>query len=459
MISAKPLNIVKRKKVCGWNRKFKIMGFLPMVFVKVSMVELKYGDIKILGLVKTKEIVVRRELSIKTGDIIDKQVLQDQINNLMRLRLFDGMEPRLEMSKIPDSLDLILELKEAQTGNFSFGVSYSETTQTWGGLLGYSELNLMGLGQSMNLDLNFSSAGNNVQFSFLEPWLDDQHTSFGVSIWNSDSDIYSKINSWDPLNPTIYTMGLLRTGMSLSLGRALWKDTRGQLQLNFEKNTIQDLWIGDSPDTTVSSPPVGIDPNLANPQRPLEFWDNSAEVNITKNQLIYQDSNFVSGGYELSADYTVAGKYLGGAYDYSKTLLDGRWFHSLGSNFVLGTRLQGSLIDGEFPDYDALYLGGMYRLRGYDDRRYNGDDTIGLIGTEYLMSNTELRYRIPGNKNMELVTFYDIGTMDYTGVQTTKSDYGLGFRFNIPMLGLIRLDQAWNSDGNSRLVFSLGEMF
>jgi outer membrane protein assembly factor BamA len=254
-------------------------------------------------------------------------------------------------------------------------------------------------------------------------------------------------------------MGLLRTGMALSLGRQLWKDTAGQLRLNFEKNTIQNLWADENPDTTVSKPPIDTDPNLATPNHPLEFWDNSAELNLTKNQLIYQDSNFVSGGYELSADYTVAGKYLGGAYDYSKTLLDGRWFHSLGSNFVFGTRLQGSLINGDYPDYDALYLGGMYKLRGYDDRRYNGSETMPLIGTEYLLSNTELRYRIPGNKNAEMAIFYDIGTMGKDAVQTTKSDYGIGFRFNIPMLGLIRLDQAWNSDGSSRMVFSLGEMF
>ncbi|HBE76483.1 MAG TPA: hypothetical protein DDW65_01685, partial [Firmicutes bacterium] len=124
--------------------------------VKIDLVELKYGKIKIQGLVKTKEKVVTRELSIKTGDIIDRNVLQDEISRLMRLRIFDGVDPQLEMSEIPDSLDLTLQFKEAQTGSFSFGVSYSETSQTWGGLLGYGESNLMGLAQNLSLDLNYS---------------------------------------------------------------------------------------------------------------------------------------------------------------------------------------------------------------------------------------------------------------------------------------------------------------
>jgi outer membrane protein insertion porin family len=99
----------------------------------------------------------------------------------------------------------------------------------------------------------------------------------------------------------------------------------------------------------------------------------------------------------------------------------------------------------------------MYRLRGYSDRRYDDNTPTGLVGNSYLLSNTELRYRLPNNKNIEIVAFYDIGKMNNT--DTVKSDYGTGFRFSIPMLGLIRLDQAWNIDGGTRTVFSLGELF
>jgi outer membrane protein insertion porin family len=434
--------------------------------IKVELAELKYGTIKVLGLVKTKEIVVLRELSIKTGDIIRREVLQDDLARLMRLRIFDGVEPQLEMSSTPDSLDLILQFKEAQTGTFSFGVSYSETSQTWGGLLGYGESNLMGMGQNVALNLDFSvddTASRQVEFSFNEPWLTSKHTSFGLSVWNSDSTITSTMGNWG-ITDSKYVSGqyydeeLVRTGIGVSLGQQLAKDVSGQLQLNFEKNTLKGYWDKDTDsDNETTDTWDGTSGQYYTMPSDTSFWDNSIKASLTKNKLMYIDSNFVNGGYKLSADYTVASHYLGGEYDYNKLVLDGRWFKPLGNDLVLGTHLQGTMLNGEYPDYDKLYLGGMYRLRGYSDKRYSDSNTENLVGDSYLLSNTELRYRIPNNKSLELVAFYDIGRMNST--DTVKSDYGLGFRFSIPMLGLIRLDQAWNIDGDKKLVFSLNELF
>ncbi len=456
-------------------------GISPDGIVKVELVELKFGKIKILGLVKTQEYVIRRELTIKEGEIIDGNLLREDYYKLMRLRLFDGLDIRFEKSENPDSMDLILEAKEARTGTFSFGFSYSERTQEFGGLLGFTESNLMGTGQNLALDVNISETSRNVQFSFFEPWLDENHTSFGLSMWNADSSITSKMNRWildpnakydpsnaaspaDPANPnyaslptyynSLYDMDLVKTGLSLSFGRNLWKDVTGRVYLSFEKNQIEDFLPDNSSDSIASNNPV-FNHEL------LDFWDNSARLQLDKNKLIYQDSNFVTGGYELTGNYTVAGKYLGGAFDYSKTVLEGKWFHGITSDLVFGTRLQGGLINGDYPDYDALYLGGMYRLRGYDDRRYRDKTTAELIGTQYLLSNTELRYRFSGNKNVEVVLFYDVGGIN-NGVDSSnviKSDYGIGLRYMIPYLGVIRLDQAWNRDGDQRLVFSLGEIF
>ena len=70
-----------------------------------------------------------------------------------------------------------------------------------------------------------------------------------------------------------------------------------------------------------------------------------------------------------------------------------------------GNRLQYNALLGDYPDYDALYLGGMYRLRGYADRRYNDSVSENLIGDQYFMLNSELRWRMPSNTNFTLVAF------------------------------------------------------
>jgi outer membrane protein insertion porin family len=434
--------------------------------VKLELVELRFGKIKVNGLIKTKEFVVLRELTFKEGDIIDYNVLRNDLQSIMRLRLFDKVEPHMEQGATPNTIDLTLEVQEAQTGTFSFGVSFAQSTGEFGGVLGYSEGNLMGLGQNIALDLDYAESKQNAQFSFYEPWLDDKKTSFGLSMWNTDSEFVSTMNSWFKKGgEDQYDLHLIETGISLSFGRPLWKDYTSRVQFNFQRNTMPNNEIrprdeDENDDSNNSDGSANTD--SANLKRPLEFWDNSIGLDFTKNKLIYQDRNFVNGGYQLSFNHTVSGEYLGGEFNYQKSTLEGKWFHAFTPNLVIGTRLQGTTISGEYPDYNALYLGGMYRLRGYADRRFDSQLSEQLIGTKYLLSNTELRYRLPKNDSLEFVLFYDAGQINnMEGGSTFKADYGVGFRYNVPLLGVLRFDQAWNvnKEDGSRFVISLGEMF
>lgn len=424
--------------------------------VNLELVEIRIGRIKIQGLVKTKENVVRREISFKEGDILDYNLLREDYLKLMRLRLFDNIDIQFENNSTPGYIDLVMDFKEASTGTGTLGISYNESSHQLGGIVGYSEANLMGTGQSLSLDINISEDSKDIKFSFYEPWLDDKHTSFGVSMWNADSSITSTMASWSPTLTGDYDIDLTKMGMSLSLGRQFWKNTTARMKFKFEKNEIDNFWDANSDYDEDTTPSLTIPyPQL----HPAEFWDNSLEIELDKNKLLYQDRNFVNGGYELTGSYRVGGKYLGGEFDYNQMTLEGKWFHALSSNLVFGTRLQGSYLTGDYPDYNSLYLGGMYGLRGYDDRRLHDELTRDLIGESSLLSNSEFRYRLSSNKDLEFVLFYDIGEVNNGGTVNVKSDYGVGFRYNVPLLGVIRVDQAWNSDGEARLAFSIGEMF
>lgn len=423
--------------------------------ILLELTELRLGEIKILGLEKTQEFVIRRELSLKKGDILDYNVIREEYMKLMRLRLFDNIDLHWEKSALPDSMDLVLDVTEGATGSFNIGVSYGQTTGDFGGLLTFTEGNLMGTGQSITVDLNTSEDENEISFSFYEPWLNDKHTSFGLSLWNSDVDTSTTFKAWG-LGDDLYDVELNRTGLSLSFGQPLTRHTTGRIKFNFEQDEIVNYWDYDSGSDHDDEESRSFDDF----DSPSEFWDNSIELQLVKNRLSYQDRNFVDGGYQLSANYEVNGRYLGGEYDYQTFTLEGKWFHALTSDLVIGTRLQGAYQNGDCPDWELLYLGGMNKLRGYHNRRFHDSDTQELIGTSYLLSNTELRYRLPMNKNFELVTFYDIGQVNNLNDDSViKSDYGFGFRYNIPFLGMIRLDQAWNSDGEARMVISMQEIF
>jgi outer membrane protein insertion porin family len=477
-------DLLKLKNYCRENEGLFIESKTPGVdltpdgTVRLELIELKYGKVIILGLVKTDEKVVRRELTIKEGDIIDYNKLIEDYGKLTRLRLFDAIEPRFEKSLDPEKMDLVIELKEAEaTGTFEVGVSYGEQTGNMGGFLRFTQANLMGLGQSISFDLSFDEDSNNVRFSFYEPWLDDKHTSFGLSLWNSEFDLDSTMKSWYPANvdyngdgktddaTKVHEMDLDRTGISLSLGRQVWENTTARLKLSFEENKISEITDTirvkkkvKKDDGTVEEVYVNedVEVDLSNSfNRPLEFWDNSAELALIHNKLVYADSLFVSGGYYLYGGYTAAGDFLGGEFDYNKYTLEGKWFKTLLPNLVWGTRIQGTYLTGDYPDYDALYLGGINKIRGYDGNRFRDDENRDLIGDQTMLLNTELRYRFPFNDKFEAVAFYDAGRVNNTH---TADSYGLGIRFAIPFLGMLRFDQAWGGP-EPQFIFSLGEMF
>ncbi|MCX5714318.1 MAG: outer membrane protein assembly factor BamA, partial [Candidatus Omnitrophica bacterium] len=83
------------------------------------------NKIKIRGNVKTKDLVIRRELRIHPGDRFDGQKLRRSKERLQNLGFFDEISYDTEDTSSTDKKDLVVEVKEAKTGAFSFGGGYS----------------------------------------------------------------------------------------------------------------------------------------------------------------------------------------------------------------------------------------------------------------------------------------------------------------------------------------------
>jgi outer membrane protein insertion porin family len=158
---------------------------------------------------------------------------------------------------------------------------------------------------------------------------------------------------------------------------------------------------------------------------------------------------------------------LGGEWSYWKYWLEAKYYTPLNfltnlfeRNFtvddippIIAARMMIGDADGELPWAADYTLGGDNTLRGYEDKRFRGD--------QMFLFNAELR--MPVHKSASLVLFYDIGRVWDTR-QNEKFDfgdmadaYGVGFRVRTP-LGNLRLDFAQGED-ESRVHFGFGEMF
>ncbi len=173
---------------------------------------------------------------------------------------------------------------------------------------------------------------------------------------------------------------------------------------------------------------------------------------------------YPSRGWWGSLSLDQASEQFGGDADYKKVILDIRRYQTLIGNTVLAFRAKGAWIDDDAPFYEKFYLGGPNSLRGYDDRSLN---PLGYA-SRLVQGSAELRFPVtPRNYPKHFATavfFYDVGQAwsepnDFDE-KNFKSGLGYGFRFKLPIIGLLRMDFAYGvPDYNFRFHISLGHTF
>lgn len=431
--------------------------------VTLQLYEARLGQIRYQGLEKTKEFVVAREMSLEEGEILDLNVLREDVQQIARLQLFEDISSRLQPTGETGVMDLIMEFKEGENRNLTFGVTYTPVDNTLLGSFGIMDPNLMGLGQklSFNMEINPNSVFN-FNFEFQEPWLGKSQTSLGLKLYSnhtldlSSKDLSNGVFSGEEKSDNKYTYDYneKKTGLNLTLGRPLNRHLRVDTSFRMERVTIdpQD-WVASSGNTYKNEEDVEIKKEDDYPSTSLlglkeEYWDNSLGAGLTYNKLLYTGA-YTTGGYSANLGFNLHGGVFGGKYDYQRLYGEIKQFHSPFKNTTLGYRLMGGKILGEIPDSSKLYLGGELSLRGYDIRHISGE--------QQALANFELRQRIPNVENLEAVLFYDVGTVDF---EEYYQSYGVGFRYNIPILGQLRFDFGWTPEGGKpKFNFFFGEMF
>lgn len=397
--------------------------------VTLNMTEVRLGKIKIEGLEKTKETVVTRELTMQEDDFFDMNKLRYDYQRLSRLQLFKEIRPLPQPTADPEVMDLVLEFEEGQTAQFNFGVTYTPKSSQLAGFATVMEPNLIGLGQriSFNIETNPSNFYH-LSFEFYEPWLDDKHTSFGLVLYaNRDFDLDSEDSRFGD-----YKYDEKGIGLELSLGRPLSHDLRVDTSFQFERVEIDPR---DAEKTTLDM----ID---------KDYWDNSFGIGLVQDKRELANIFYSVDGYWAKLSTSLHGRYLGGEYDYQQYLGEFKQFISPWEHTTFAYRLKAGTMVGDVPNTGEFEIGGPLSLRGYSTGFQEGKDL--------LLANVELRQRFSANENMELVAFYDLGSVDR---EEYYYGYGIGVRYIVPFLGQIRLDFAWDQDGERKSHFFISEMF
>ena len=157
-------------------------------------------SVKIEGNSKTKSIVILRELVIGPGDVFSSVMLKISKLRLENTRFFeDPINVTPESTNIPGRRNLKISVREARTGNLTFGAGFSsleravvfaEITQSNFDLFNRRSF-FQGDGQKFRLRFQIGSQSSEVVLAFEEPWLFERELALGFQAFRTTSEYNS----------------------------------------------------------------------------------------------------------------------------------------------------------------------------------------------------------------------------------------------------------------------------
>jgi outer membrane protein insertion porin family len=414
--------------------------------------------IDIRGNNKTKDKVIRRELAISPGEVFDMVRVKISKQRLEGLQYFEKVDMRPEATDPPIAgrKDLIVNVEEQNTGNFMLGAGFSSVDA----LVGYAEISqgnfdlfhpptFTGGGQKLRLFIELGNKHQEYQLSFVEPWFLNRKLQFGVDLYRSQLNFDSPNNIYDET----------RTGMKLSLTRALWSD----FFIGSVSYTLEDVGIDLNSGWHNTLPTFPLPNKTRNvPQAILDQTGDHvySRFGVT---LAYDTRNSVqlpNHGQRTEIDPEFS---LGDTSYYKLDVKTAWYFPGLFKGHVLEAvgraGVADSLSSSDVPFYDRDYLGGLYSLRGFKYRNiaprdpgYSPGNRAGIPnepvgGDTYWFGSLE--YTLPifekdNGPGVRFAMFYDVGAVYENAYSVSgdnfDDDWGLGLHINIPKLGPLRLE-------------------
>jgi outer membrane protein insertion porin family len=387
--------------------------------------------IDIVGNLKTKERVVRREMKIFPGEKYKQSLMMRSVRDIYQLNFFANVKPDLKPND-DGTVDLEFTIAEKENiGQLSVGASYSAIDGVMGTFT-TSIPNFRGEGQQLDLNFQYGLKRADVSIGFTEPWAFNTPTALSGSIFYSDYSYYYNYRNY---------------GFRGSVGRRLkWPDDFFRATVGYELSWKQDLY------TTANSA------TAANGIK-LQAQGVYSGINLALERSDVDMPMFPSQGTLFSIAPDIVG--LGGQFSFLKTELNYNTYFPLPYKFTLAAKSKFITMNalptessGELriSRFDALTLGGSWPnygnipLRGYPDRSIGGITGHESDGKALLLLSSELSYPLM-DQTLYISLFGEMGNAWSQISDVSLTDMypsaGVSASVNVPMLGLLGIDVGY----------------
>lgn len=408
--------------------------------------------INIVGNTRTKDKVIRREVLIAPGDVLNSVRVETTKKRLDNLGYFEKVETYPEDTGVAGRKDLTIQVQEKRTGSLNFGAGFSTIDQ----LVGFIEMsqgnfdilnwpNFTGAGQKFRFRIQYGNTRKDVTLSLTEPYFLDRRLSLGGEVYFREADYLSNI----------YTQR--NWGFSIETRKAIAPFTAASLQYRLERIELFDVAAGASSQILLEqgqSTKSQLTGGLANDTRDNPFLTRS--------------------GRRIVFTPYIAGGFLGGTEQIVGVSLEARQYFHLWKDSILLFSGQVASVDtwGEgnrVRIYDRLFLGGSNDLRGFDFRDVSPRDINGEpLGGQSLAAFT-VEYTMPIIEKARFAIFYDTGFVNAApwdfNSNDLVSDVGVGLRLDLP-IGPLRIDYGiplqkgpFKNAGDGKFNFNVGYQF
>ncbi len=391
--------------------------------------------IDIRGNLRTKDIVIRRELRVYPGDHFEGAKIRKSLERLYNLGYFEEGNVDTEPTTVADREDLIVKVKESKTGSFSFGGGFSSVDR----LVGLVELEqrnfdwrnvpqFTGAGQDLRLRAEVGTVRRNFDLSFTEPWMLGHPVSFGIDLYDRT---YRRSSS----------LGLGFEEEQRGGGIRLGKEFADLVQVGLNYQLFR---------TRISSVAENASADLQ-----AEVGANTISELGTSVSVDGRDNRIdPTRGYYAFTSADLAGGIVGGDKDFYRLQGGASAYLPHAGRFVLESRFRVGIIDTysstkEVPIFERFFGGGSSTIRGFRERRVGprdpasndpiGGEATGLATVEEVMT---LFKDERGRPILKGSLFLDVGNVwrrvgDFG--ESFKAGTGVGTRVNTP-IGPVRLD-------------------
>lgn len=467
--------------------------------VKYDIYVMRVAVVQITGNTRTKDQVIRRDLRVVPGMVVNTDAIKADYERLNQTQYFSKVEPDIKPGpdpKNPQDVTLVWHVTEQRTASASVGFGYSGglTGEGLYGTLGLSDNNLHGTGDGLSIQFQGGSRTHLAQIQGSIPYLGNtpqsQKYSLTGSIFASGTTYYYPIyedvgtNTIKPApsvggTPVPIPVTLYSSTSSSQVTNAVAtsvSDSDGvtaQIGRRLSDYTILNAGVTTEIikyDTTVPSPYyfesyqpnifAGPTPNPLNSSLTTQngsFGIAASSIANVNTGLPYRLNLMTFGartvttddpynprtGINASISESYSAPAIGSSFTFTQTTLDMARFFPVLRSATFGIHFVGDTSTGVIPP-SSLFTFSDQQMRGYNQVFY---------GTDAILGQAELRYPLLNSGQLSIAVFGD--ELDYRirGAQpildpytnritsypsqwTYFGDMGVGLRFDVPQLGL-----------------------